>query len=120
MNEQNVLESVKSTIGPMMGGTDAFDMNILSFVDTALLPLMQLGCIKQIQYPIDSTTTWDEIINPPSNPFYANEATYAAIRQYVGIKAKVSFDPPASGNASKVYEEIQKENFWRIKEAYDD
>ena len=119
MNDGYVLEDVKNSIGPMMmNGDTGYDNQILGFIEIELLPLYQLGCLKVLSEDIDEQTLWSSIISPPTNHNKDNAVVYAAIRKYVGLKARLFFDPPPS-NVMEIFKSAADELFWRIQEAYE-
>lgn len=116
MDNNNILEDVKKSLGPMIGDTDAFDDQLLVFINSTLLTLDQLGAIKEGCSTVNEDTAWSGIVKrPPSNNNI--EPIYSAIQQYVSFKTRLLFDPPGSG-AKEVFESLCDEALWRIEVAY--
>lgn len=114
--DNEILLDVKISLGPMIGDTDAFDGQILGFIDALLLTLDQLGAIKENCTAITEESTWSDIVKcPPSN--YNIEATVSAVKRYVCLKTRLTFDPPGS-SAKEVFESLCNELLWRIEVAY--
>lgn len=117
-SDLNILEDCKSIMDPMtVEDADDFNGQILAHIDSTILTLAQLGCIKDSMPMITADTTWSDIINPPTNQKYNNEQTYAAIRTVIKYTVRILFDPPVQ-NVMDIYRQIIDKNEWRIAQAY--
>lgn len=115
--DTKVLDDILASLGPMVG-TD-FNTQILGLIDTALLPLTQVGSIKQSTKKITADTKWSEIvIDPPNNGTYSNTDILKGIKSYIYLEVKIMFDPPAS-SIVQILQQKAKEELWRIREAYE-
>lgn len=115
--DTKVLDDILASLGPMIG-TD-FNNQILGLIDTALLPLTQVGAIQQGTERITADTKWSEIvIDPPINGTYSNADILKGIKTYVYLEVKIMFDPPAS-SIVQIMQQKAEEELWRVREAYD-
>lgn len=112
--DSKVLDDIIRSLGPMIGVEDYGDQ-ILGLIDIALLPLEQVGAIKDCEQPIGKDTVWSGIINDP--PINHYNVMYA-IKMYVYINVKLLFDPPTSA-VINVLEKRSEEMLWRIRASYD-
>lgn len=120
--DKKILQDIKNKLGPMVAEGTGFDQQILGLIETALLPLAQVGCLTDLSESINENTTWGAIIKVP--PFdgtsentllYSN--AYYAIKQYVFIVCKLQFDPPVP-TLVPIFESKADELLWRIEAAY--
>lgn len=120
MLESKILDDVKDVIGPMVMG-DGFNTQILALIESTLLQLDDIGCLKPIHDKLCVDSTWDEIIQPPKS-FLSNQesySVYSAIISYVGFRVQLLFDPPANSSIKDTKEKIANELFWRIHNFYE-
>lgn len=115
--DNSILEDVKKSLGDFLG--DGFDSQILELIELSILSLSQIGCLKEITDPIDESTTWNDIILVPDNPYDTISAANAfyAIKKYIYIKTKLAFDPPVS-SVTNIMKDSADELLWRIEVAY--
>lgn len=115
--DTKVLDYILRSLGPFVGKD--FNNQILGLIDTALLPLLQVGALKKGLKEITESTTWNEFVaDPPTNSDYSSEDILRGIRSYIYIKVKLLFDPPAS-SIVQVMQQIADEELWRIREVYE-
>ena len=115
--DTKVLDDILASLGPMVG-TD-FNNQILGLIDTALLPLTQVGSIKQSTKTITADTKWSEIVNdPPNNHTYSNTDILKGIKSYIYLEVKILFDPPVS-SIVQIMQQKAEEELWRVREAYE-
>lgn len=87
--EASILYSTKKTLG-LDEGYDAFDLDVMTFVNTALSTLDQIGV-----GPLGGLTitgpdeTWDDL-DVPDNQLNL-------VKTYVLLRVKTLFDPPQTG-----------------------
>lgn len=110
MDDSIILKDVKTSLGAFVD--DAFDDQILSFVNLSIPALTDLGCIKPLDAPLTKETKWSDIVieAPKTNVLFA-------IKQYVYLQVKLMFDPPVSGIVGIVKDRID-ELYFRIDTAY--
>jgi len=87
--EQSILNSVKKIVG--VGAADtAFDLDILTFINSAFSTLHQLGIGPLGGFFIeDSDAEWDDFIDP-------DDVNASLVRTYVCMRARMGFDPPTT------------------------
>jgi hypothetical protein len=103
--EDNILESIKKRLG-IVSEYDAFDDQILMDINTVFSILHQLGLGPEDGYDIDKTTTWKQVVNKPR---------LNMIKNYVAMKVKLMFNPPASSFTLNEMVKDISEIEWRIK-----
>ena len=103
-------ESILDTIKQMLGipATDtAFDQDILVNINSAFMVLNQLGVGPDTVYVIsDNTAVWSDFITDPS--------LYPAVKTYIYLKVKVTFDPPGTSFILEAYKSQIQEWEWRL------
>lgn len=112
MSETNtVLESILLTIRQMIGPSasySVFDTDLIVNINSAFSRLCQLGVGPSEPFAITGEDeTWDEFITNS----YQQE-----IKQYVYLKTKLVFDPPASSTVLNAYEKQIEMLEWTLKE----
>lgn len=107
-DKQSILESIRRMIGPS-DTYNVFDADLIVHINAAFSRLCQLGVGPETPFRItDDTQTWDEFIQDKG---YQEE-----VKQYVYLKVKMIFDPPASGTVVNVYNEQINMLEWTLKE----
>ena len=101
------MNSILVTIKKMLGIDEdytAFDVDIITNINSVFLTLNQLGVGPDTGFEItDTSQTWADF------PMELN-----AIKTYIYLKVKETFDPPASGFVIESMHNQQKELEWRI------
>ncbi len=99
-----ILDSVKQSLG-IVPEYDAFDPQVLLYINAAFATLHQLGVGPTDGLYITSETTWSEVIDEPR---------LNLIKPYVCMSVQLAFAPPTSSFVlSSLKEELQKYE-WRI------
>lgn len=106
---ESILDSVKDTLG-IAKDDDSFDAEIRMDINSALATLNQVGCGNVVMIS-DSSTKWSDFADPTSEQF-------GLIQQFVFIKTKLLFDPPAASTLN-AFKEASNELIWRIQMAFD-
>lgn len=101
----SILNSIKKMLGLDPDYTP-FDTDITVLINGALMVLRQLGVGETDLQIADSTATWQD--------FIGSRTDLEAVKTYVYLKTKLSFDPPASSTVLKAYEDLCKELEWRL------
>lgn len=107
MNEQN--EKIIDTICRMLGPADTykhFAPTILVHINTAAGILSQNGIRPDEGFIITENTTWSD---------YIDEGHFAMVKDFIFIKTKIIFDPPANSFVLDALEQESKELLWRIE-----
>lgn len=104
--EESILISTKKILG-LDEGYDAFDLDIITFINSALSTLDQLGVGVSGGFAITgSDEVWDDL-NVPSNQLQL-------IKTYLFLKVRMLFDPPTTSYLLAAYDEQLKEYEWRL------
>jgi hypothetical protein len=102
----SILTSTKKILGIEADYT-AFDLDIITHINSAFATLNQLGVGPEAGFMIeDATPTWDTFLgtDPRLNP----------VKQYVYLKVRLAFDPPQSSYAVAAMEKQIQEHEWRL------
>jgi hypothetical protein len=73
-----------------------FDSDILSHINSAFFTLNQLGVGPEIPFYINSTTTWND---------FETQVPKEVVLDYLFLKTKMVFDPPASSSVIEAYKD---------------
>ena len=105
--DDSILESIKIILG-VDPQYEAFDSEIIMAINSALMALTQLGLGPQDGFLIqDKWTTWSDILKQRKD--------LESVRSYVGVKARMLFDPPTNSYLMQVLNNIATELEWRIR-----
>ena len=104
----SILEDVKKLLNVPEDET-AFDADIVIQINAVFLVLNQLGIGPENVYQIgnDGSEVWED--------FWPDMGDYEAVKMYVYLKVRKSFDPPSSSFAVNAMDEILKEYEWRLR-----
>lgn len=104
--ENSILKSTKKILG-MDADYTAFDLDVITHINSAFSTLNQLGIGPADGYMIeDATPTWDA--------FFGTNKKYNSIRTYVFFLVKLAFDPPSTSYLIQAMENQKKEYEWRL------
>lgn len=104
--EQSILTSTKKNLGIDVSYT-AFDLDILTHINTAFATLYQLGIGPDVGFSIvDATTEW--------SAFIGTDPKYNAVKTYVYLKVRQYFDPPQTSYLVEATKEQIRELEWRL------
>ena len=107
----SILDSVKKNLGIPEEYT-VFDPDIIMHINSAFFVLSQLGVGPEKGFSISSKyNTWDLYIT--------NDENLEAVKTYVYLKVRVTFDPPSSSFVLTSMENQIKELEWRLNVAVD-
>lgn len=101
----SILNSVKKMLG-LDADYKAFDQDIILLINGVLMVLRQLGVGVSDLSITGPNETWQN--------FIGEHTDLDAVKNYVFLKVKLSFDPPASSTVLKAYEDMCKEFEWRL------
>lgn len=103
---ESILTSTKKILGIEENYT-AFDLDIITHINSALTTLTQLGVGPEEGFMIeDAEPTWDT--------FLGTDPRLNSVKQYVYLKVRLVFDPPQSGYAITAMEKQIQEHEWRL------
>lgn len=110
MNEDNILISVKASLG-LPADYNPFDAEIIMNINTVLSIVNQLG-VGKYGYEIseDDNGSWDEFLEEE----ILDAISINAVKTYVAKRTMMLFDPPTSGILMNAMNENIKELEWRI------
>lgn len=105
MND-NILESVKR-INNISKDDKSFDSELMMYTNSALMTVMQewYGMDKAV-YLEDGSETWDEVVG--------EDTDYEAVKQFVGLKVRLAFDPPTNSTLLQSINDQIKDLEWRL------
>lgn len=105
--EQSILNSVKKIVG--VGADDtAFDLDIITFINSAFSTLTQLGIGPLGGFFIeDDAAEWTDFIDE-------DDLNASLVRTYVCMRARMGFDPPTTSYLIGALNEQIKEFEWRL------
>ena len=104
--EQSILTSTKKVLGIAADYT-AFDLDIITHINTAFSTLTQLGVGPVAGFAIeDDTAVWAD--------FYVDDIQYNAVKSYVFLRVRMLFDPPQTSYLITAMEKQIQELEWRL------
>lgn len=102
----SILDSTKKILG-LDAGYTAFDLDVITHINSALATLNQLGIGPENGFAItDSTSTWDEVLGAFKN--------YNLAKSYVYLRVRLLFDPPNTSFVLTALNEQLRELEWRL------
>ena len=86
---ESILKSIKKLLGPGEEDTN-FDIDIIIYINAALMRLNQLGIGPSKGYSIkDESSNWSDLLGTRKD--------LDAVKTYIYLKVRLVFDPPQSG-----------------------
>lgn len=106
--ESSILKSVRQSIGPG-AQYDVFDNDLIMHINTCFSRLCQLGVGPSKPFKIeDASDEWDDFMREDQMP--------DDVKQYVCLKTRLVFDPPASSTVLNALRQQVDELEWTLKE----
>ena len=102
--QETLLNTVKKLLG-IDADYEAFDVDILMFINGALLTLAQLG-VPTLKRTVTATDT-------PSNIFPLDSDCEALV-SYMYLKVRLQFDPPSNSFVVDSFQKQINEYEWRL------
>lgn len=103
---ESILDSTKAALG-IVPTYDAFDNQLIMYINTAFSTLHQLGVGPDEGFFIeDNTATWTDFLN--------GKRLLNMVITYVHMSVRLMFDPPANSFVTTAMKEQMKELEWRI------
>lgn len=103
---ESILTSIKKMLGIDSDYTQ-FDSDLILLINSMLMMLNQLGIGPSAGFSIvDETATWTDFIGAATD--------LEAVKLYVALKVRISFDPPASAFVLEAMERTLTELTWRL------
>jgi hypothetical protein len=104
--EMSILNSTKKILGIAEDYT-AFDLDIITHINTAFSTLTQLGVGPSAGFMIeDDTAVWGD--------FIIDNTEYNSVKSYVFLRVRLLFDPPTTSYLINAYQEQIRELEWRL------
>lgn len=105
--EPSILNSVKKIVGVSADDT-AFDLDIVTFINSAFSALHQIGVGSTATYFIeDDEDEWTDFIDE-------DDVNAQLVRTYVCMRARMAFDPPTTSYLIGALNEQIKEFEYRL------
>ena len=95
MDDECILTQVKKLL-EIEDDVNEFDTDIKSHINSAFFTLYQLGVGPSVPFFIDDTTVWSS---------FETSIPKSLILDYLYLKTKIVFDPPASSTVGEAYKE---------------
>lgn len=100
-----ILETVKDMIGPSID-YDVFDDTLLVHINSFFEVLTQCGVGPQEGFHVDKDSKWED--------FLTEGRLFHMAKDYIQIRTRLLFDPPASSSAVQILTDSYKEMEWRM------
>lgn len=105
MNE-NILASIKK-MNNVLEDDKSFDQDLILYINSALMVIMQEWHGMDHAFKLeDGTETWDELLGENTD--------YEGVKELIGLKVRLMFDPPASSVAVEAIQSQIKDLEWRM------
>ena len=105
-NNDSILTSIKKLMG-LTEEYDAFDQDILILINSVLFELEQIGVKAKDGFVLsDKTAVWSD--------YSDDDRLLNALKPYIYMKTKLTFDPPTSTGALDSMNRIIDRFEWRI------
>ncbi len=104
--ESSILISTKKILGVAANYT-AFDLDIITHINSAFSILNQLGIGPLMGFAIeDDTKLWDDLVLPQNQ--------LSMVKTYIFIKTRMLFDPPTTSFLIEAMSKQIEEHEWRL------
>lgn len=104
--ENSILKSTKKVLNVPPNYT-AFDLDIITHINSALSSLNQLGIGPAAGLDIeDDTIVWEDLALPTNQQ--------SMVKSYIYLKTRLLFDPPATSFGIQALENAIREHEWRL------
>lgn len=108
--DDSVLNTIKKMLG-LASDYNAFDTDIVVFINSALLVLRQIGVSMLTDRISGSSETWEDVMG--------NRSDIESVKEVVYLRVRRMFDPPSSSAVDNAMLEQIRELEWRINVAVD-
>jgi hypothetical protein len=104
--ETSILDSTKKILG-ISADYKAFDLDVLTHINSAFSTLNQLGVGPAAGFMIeDETVEWTDFLGP--------DPLLNSVKTYVYLRVRMLFDPPGTSYLISAYEKQIQELEWRL------
>lgn len=104
------MDSILNSIKKMLGITEDykhFDADLILLINSEFDTLHQLGVGPETKFSIeDETSKWDE--------FLVNDVEVNEVREFIALRVRLMFDPPANSFVVQAMEKKIDELVWRM------
>lgn len=108
--EDSILNSIKQFIGGLAPDYTVFDTDIIILINSEFATLHQLGVGTEEPFHISGPTEiWSD--------FTSDKAYMNSVKEYIGLRVKMIFDPPSNSFVLDAYKEKAQELAWRLNVA---
>ena len=107
MDQDNILQSVKRILG-LENDYDAFDQDIIFFINGELMTLAQNGVGQEGFRVKTGNETWSSFLGDFQDVELAKEFVY--------LRVRLMFDPPSQSAVQQAYTDKAAEALWRCRE----
>lgn len=105
-NKDSILDITKC-ICEVAPDCDSFDTVLITYINSVILNLSQLGVIPSSNYTVTSNAdTWADL--------GVDDEVLGAVKSYIPNKVRMAFDPPTSTNVYSALDSLIKELEWRL------
>lgn len=105
------MDSIVNTIKKLLGideSEDAFDLDIITHINTAIFSLSQIGVGPPNGYIVSSIEDkWTDYISQST-------INLQGVKSYIHLKTKLVFDPPTNSTTIQSIDNTLKELEWRM------
>ena len=106
----SILNSVKRLCNGITADNNAFDDDIIMYINSIFFNLWQLKIGPETVFSISNKdTTWDKFLSE-------DDPLFGTVKIYVGSKVRHRFDPPTNTNVMNALNETIRECEWRMNE----
>lgn len=105
--DTSILRSTKKILG-LAADYTAFDLDVVTHINTAFTTLTQLGIGPTQGFAIqDDSSVWADFMG-------ANDYELNSVKSYVYLRVRLLFDPPATSYLIAAFEKQLQELEWRL------
>lgn len=109
--EDSILLTTKKILG-LAPEYDAFDVDVLTHINSAFFTLHQLGVGPRAGFTVtDESSKWVD--------FTSDDIANQAVKSYIPLKVRLAFDPPGTANLVDSMTKMCEEYEWRLYMAND-
>ena len=104
--EDSILLTIKHLIGGVVETTEYYDLDLMIFLNSTFTVLAQLGVGPEEPFKVDGpNTAWTDF----------EYDDLEAVKEYLYLKTKLTFDPPQNGSIMQAYNDRATELEWRLE-----
>lgn len=104
--DNNILTSIKK-INNIADSDTSFDQELILYINSALMVIMQEWYGMDHSFKLlDGTETWQDLLG--------EDTDYEGIKEFIGLKVKLMFDPPSNSAVLQAINERIKDLEWRL------